>query len=269
MENTVPKRRPFAFRRSYFAIPYILILLIFVVVPLVFIAVYAFTTKTWEFTFENFATVFSLESMKYFGRSLYISLMTTIVCILIGYPVAYFCANKKYKVPGMVIFLFILPMWINFVLRTYATKALLEWISPAIIKTNFAIIVGMVYNYLPFMIMPIYTVLRSLDKSVLEASVDLGATPTKSFFTVTVPMSVPGIVSGITMVFMPSIATVAISDMMTDSNIDIFGNYVDKTFIYWHQGSALSLFLLVLIGITMLIGTKFGAKGSANRGGLL
>jgi len=263
------KKRGITIKRSAFAIPYIAVLIIFVVVPLLFILFYAFTDDNFGFTLSNFSYVFSATSLKYFWRSMLIGLATTAICLLIGYPIAYFCARKEFGVPGMVVFLFILPMWINFVLRTYATRALLEVIDTELIHTNFSIIVGMVYNYLPFMIMPLYTVLRDMDKSYTEAACDLGASPLKSFATVTVPLSVPGIVSGITMVFMPSVASVAISDMMTENTIDVFGNFVDSSFKYWHQGSALSVFLLVLVGITMIISTKFGDKDSGNRGGLI
>ena len=240
-------------RRRSWSLPYILFLAIFVVMPLVLIMVYAFQSKDGSFSLENFQRfVNQPEAANTFVYSIGIALITTIICLVLGYPAAYILSRIKPSTARLVVMLFILPMWINVLVRTLATVALFDFLSLPLGEG--ALIFGMVYNFLPFMIYPIYNVLQKMDGSLIEAAEDLGATPRQVFTRVVLPLSSPGIVSGIMMVFMPTISTFAIAELLTMNNIKLFGTTIQENINngMWHYGAALSLIMLIIIGITQL-----------------
>ncbi|MFI3129315.1 MAG: ABC transporter permease [Bacillota bacterium] len=255
------------FKRKYLGIPYVIFLLLFVVLPLLFILWYAFTDAQGNFTISNFTYFFTnSEALNALIYSLYIALATTGICLLIAYPVAMILSNKKYNKSSMMIVLFILPMWMNFLLRTLSIREMFFALDMNL--GELTTIIGMVYNFLPFMILPIYTTLLKMDKSLIEAAEDLGAKPHQVFVKVTLPLSVPGIVSGILMVFMPTISTFVISDLLSVGRIQLLGNLINLYFTTgnnWHLGSAIALLMLVLIGITMLLS---GDSEKSERGSL-
>ena len=240
-------------KRANWAIPYAIFLAIFVVLPLVLIVVYAFQDSNGGFTFQNFVKfVEQPEAVNTFIYSIGIALITTILCILLGYPAAYILANRKLNRSETTVVLFILPMWINILVRTLATVALFDFVKLPLGEG--ALVFGMVYNFLPFMIYPIYNTLQKMDHSLIEAAEDLGATPMEVFRKVTVPLSMPGVMSGIMMVFMPTISTFAIAELLTMNNVKLFGTTIQENINngMWNYGAALSLIMLVIIGITSL-----------------
>ncbi|HEY8390471.1 MAG TPA: ABC transporter permease [Clostridia bacterium] len=257
----------FKMTRKQFAIPYVIFLAVFVVFPLILVLVYAFMDENGGFSISNFAVIFSDGTIWVFLKSFLIALITTGVCMLIGYPIAYILSQAKYGFPKIIIFLFVLPMWVNFLLRTLSIKFLFEYVG--IQMGYFTVITGLVYDFLPFMILPIYTELKGIDRSLIEASQDLGASPNKVFLKTIVPLSVPGVISGALMVFMPSMSTLAISDILSNNKIKLFGNFIDLWFTYdsWNIGSAMSLILLLMIGLSMWVTNKF-SRGTTARGGL-
>ena len=256
-------------RRRTWSIPYVIFLAVFVVVPLILIMLYAFQGEDGGFSFENFKRFGSQpEAANTLIYSIGIALITTIICIIIGYPAAYFLSRMKVSTSRVVVMLFILPMWINVLVRTLATVALFDFLSLPLGEG--ALIFGMVYNFLPFMIYPIYNILQKMDNSLIEAAEDLGATPRQVFTKVVFPLSMPGVVSGIMMVFMPTISTFAIAELLTMNNIKLFGTTIQENINngMWHYGAALSFIMLALIGITTLF-TGSSDEDSANDGGLL
>ena len=240
-------------KRANWAIPYAIFLAIFVALPLVLIVVYAFQDAEGGFTFDNFVKfVEQPEAINTFIYSIGIALITTILCVLLGYPAAYILANRKLNRSETTVVLFILPMWINILVRTLATVALFDFAKLPLGEG--ALIFGMVYNFLPFMIYPIYNTLQKMDHSLIEAAEDLGAPPMKVFLKVTVPLSMPGVMSGVMMVFMPTISTFAIAELLTMNNVKLFGTTIQENINngMWNYGAALSLIMLVIIGITSL-----------------
>ena len=273
-------KRPKAFQRKYLGIPYSLFLIHFVIIPILIVIGYAFTYETTDWTtgetvikfeptaFVNFFTNWS--KINVLIVSIFVALQTTLICLLIGYPLAYFLANKKFNKNAVLVTLFIAPMWINFVLRTGATRDLLTWMG--VNGGNapyFATMVGMVQNYLPFVILPLYTTMLKLDKSQMEAASDLGANPAQVFVKNIIPQSVPGIVSACTMTFMPTMSSYVISDTLSEGKITLLGNYINLEFTNknWNDGSFMALIMLALIGITLLL-TKNVEKDDARGGGL-
>jgi spermidine/putrescine transport system permease protein len=271
------------FSRKLLAIPYALFLIVFVVVPLFIVLYYAFTDNSGHFTLKYIRLFFneSGEGLKGFlhsynfktiVRSLFISFMSTIICLLIAYPVAYAIAHSKIKNKSTLLLLFIVPMWVNFVLRINALKEFFVWIgtynkSDAWNVTN--TIIGMVYDFLPFMILPIYTTIIKIDKSYLEAAKDLGATPAKAFVKVTLPLSKAGIMSGVSMVFLPSMTNYVVSNYLTYRNVKIFGKLIDDYFSgdLWHDGSFVALVLLLFMFlVTWLTGGFEADEQSETRG---
>lgn len=256
-------------RRRTWTLPYVLFLAVFVVMPLVLIMVYAFQSKDGGLSLENFERFINQpEAANTFIYSIGIALITTIICIVLGYPAAYILSRMKLSTARVVVMLFILPMWINVLVRTLATVALFDFLTLPLGEG--ALIFGMVYNFLPFMVYPIYNVLQKMDHSLIEAAEDLGATPRQVFTRVVFPLSMPGIVSGVMMVFMPTISTFAISELLTMNNIKLFGTTIQENINngMWHYGAALSLIMLVIIGITSLF-TDSSSEDAANDGGLL
>ena len=240
-------------RRRSWSLPYVLFMAVFIVMPLVLIMLYAFQTKGGGFSLDNFERFINQpEAANTFIYSIGIALITTIICLLLGYPAAYILSRLKPSTASLVVMLFILPMWINVLVRTLATVALFDFLTLPLGEG--ALIFGMVYNFLPFMIYPIYNVLQKMDHSLIEAAEDLGATPRQVFGRVVFPLSMPGIVSGVMMVFMPTISTFAIAELLTMNNIKLFGTTIQENINngMWHYGAALSLIMLVIIGITTL-----------------
>ncbi len=256
----------FSTRRSW-SIPYTIFLALFVVAPLLMIIYYAFTNENGSFTFSNFARFVSQpESLNTLIYSFGIALITTILCLLIGYPAAYIMSQTEFNVSRVVILLFILPMWINFLLRTLATVALFDFLK--IPLGEGALIFGMTYNFLPFMIYPIYNNLQKMDTSLIEAAQDLGANPRQVFMKTIFPLSLPGVTSGVLMVFMPTISTFAVAELLTMNNIKLFGTIIQENInnSMWNYGSALSLIMLLLIALTSLFSNE---SESDNEGGQL
>lgn len=267
------------FSRKQLGIPYALFCLLFVVFPLLLIVIYAFTDTDGNFTLANFFDFFSRSAnMHVLFTSFGLALLTTAICLLIAYPLAYILARGKIKSSSVYLLLFILPMWINFVLRTAAMKELLfmlDGLGLYSVADNYFLstLIGMVYDYLPFTILPIYTVLIKLDKNVLEASADLGASGVQTFIKTTLPLSMPGVISAITMVFLPTTTSYVISDTLGNSKVTIIGKLIENQFNIgtadsWHTGSAISLILLVFIFATMLFTGKFQENSSPRGGGL-
>ncbi|MBR3566342.1 MAG: ABC transporter permease [Paludibacteraceae bacterium] len=255
-------------RRSW-AAPYALFLVLFVVLPLIMIVFYAFHDASGTFTVHNFTKFFTTNTdLNRFIYSIGIAIITTLICILLGYPAAYIMASAEFNTPKVMAILFILPMWVNFLLRTIATAELFSMLGMPLREG--ALLFGMVYDFLPFMIYPIYNTIQKLDNSYLEAARDLGATPLQVFTKVTLPLSMPGIYSGIVMVFMPTVSTFAISEILTENNIHLFGTTIQESInsgTMLNYGAALSLIMLVIIGITSLIGNNDNSE--SREGGLL
>ena len=255
------------------AIPYIVWMAVFVVVPLLLIVVYAFTNYDGKFTTENFTNIDVF--LQVCGNSLYLAAVATGICLLIAYPFAYFLAQTGPAVRKVAMLFIMLPMWMNFLLRTYAWMSILEnhgflnqllelvGLPPLhIINTDAAVILGMVYNFLPFMILPIFSVIEKLDRRYIEAAQDLGAGKVQVFRRVIFPLSVPGVISGVMMVFIPSISTFAISKLLGGGMSFLLGDLIEMQFLGSaynpHRGSAISLMMLLLVIIAMLIMNRFG-----------
>ena len=254
-------------KKSFWSLPYFIFLLVFAVLPLLLVALYAFQDGSGHFTFANILKFFSdKDAISTFAVSLEIAIENTAICILIGYPAAMILANRELNRSSVTIVLFILPMWINALMRTLATAELFNIAGITLGKGT--LIYGMVYDYLPFMIYPIYNVLRKMDKSYSEAAADMGATPVQVFFKVTLPLSFPGIISGVMMVFMPTVSTFAISEFLTNNKIKLFGTIIQENInsSMWNYGAALSLIMLVIIGLTSLIS---GGEDKQQEGGLI
>ena len=249
--ETEKSKRVFTFSRSQLCIPYAVFLLFFVVFPLLLIVYYAFTAKTGEFTFANFRWFFeNPASLKNLFSSMLLGIITTAVCLVIGYPVAYILSRIKSHRRTVLLLLFIMPMWINFVLRAMAMKELLSLIGIYGKHDYLSVVIGMVYDYLPFMILPLYTTLIKMDKSLEEAAMDLGASRVNVFVKVTLPLSAAGIMSGVTMVFLPSMTCYVISDTFGNGKITIIGKLIETWFgsgSNWHYGSVVALILLVIM----------------------
>ncbi len=267
-------------KRSWFAGPYAVWMLLFTVAPLIFVVIFAVTDKTGVFSYENLAAVAQPTYLKILWHSLYLAFFCTVICLLLGYPTAYFLASKDFSKNQTLFVLILLPMWMNFLLRTYAMMSLMEdtgiintmlqavGLQPLkMIGTEGAVLVGMVYNYLPFMVLPIHTSLKKMDRRVIEAAEDLGANPFEVFRRVTLPLSVPGIISGVTMVFMPAVTTFAISRLLGSGNFMLYGDVIEKQFLElnnWNFGSSLSLLMMVLCVVSIGLLNKADPK---QRGG--
>ena len=235
----------------------------FVVLPLLLVLVYALQDGSGHFTFANVTKFFTdSDALNTFAVSIEIAIETTLLCILIGYPAAWILANKDLNRSAVTIVLFIMPMWINALMRTLATAELFNVFGIDLGKGT--LLYGMVYDYLPFMIYPIYNVLNKMDKSYAEAAQDLGATPWKVFWKVIVPLSMPGVASGVLMVFMPTVSTFAISEFLTNNKIKLFGTIIQENInsSMWNYGAALSLIMLIIIGLTSFMqGDRKEAEG--------
>lgn len=262
--ETEKSKRVFTFSRSQLCIPYAVFLLFFVVFPLLLIVYYAFTAKTGEFTFANFRWFFeNPASLKNLFSSMLLGIITTAVCLVIGYPVAYILSRIKSHRRTVLLLLFIMPMWINFVLRAMAMKELLSLIGIYGKHDYLSVVIGMVYDYLPFMILPLYTTLIKMDKSLEEAAMDLGASRVNVFVKVTLPLSAAGIMSGVTMVFLPSMTCYVISDTFGNGKVTIIGKLIETWFgsgSNWHYGSVVALILLVIMFLCTLLTGGFSKE---------
>ena len=266
-------RRTLTMRTKSAAVPYVFWMAVFVVIPLVLIVVYAFTNYDGAFTLENFDNIDVF--LQVFGNSVVLALIATAICLLIAYPFSYFLAQEGPIFRKVAMLLIMLPMWMNFLLRTYAWMSILEnngflnqflglfGIGPLhIINTDIAVVLGMVYNFLPFMILPIFSVIDKLDRRYIEAAQDLGANKRETFRRVIFPLSLPGVLSGVTMVFIPSISTFAISKLLGGGMSFLLGDLIEMQFLGSaynpHLGSAIALMMLVLVVIATLITNRFG-----------
>ena len=293
-------RRNHGVKRSLFAAPYSLWMILFTIVPVVLIAYYAFTDASGAFTLDNFRHFFDSnysknqlyaslgpEAAAFITRgtvnvdtlvySLWMAFLCTAICLLMGYPAALFMADRHMKLGPSLVVLFIIPMWMNFLLRTIAWMSLLEdqglinqflrWLGfdgVQLMYNSGAVLLGMVYNYLPFMVFPIYTVLSKQDPKLGEAAQDLGCNEMRTFTRVTLPLSLPGVISGITMVFMPSVTTFFIPRMLGGGNSMMFGDLIESKFLTegsWNVGSALSLIMMLLILLSLSILRKADPNG--------
>jgi len=266
-------------RKKFLSVPYVVWMALFVVIPLILIVIYAFTTTEGSFSFENISAM--KDYIKVFGRSLWLAFIATIVSLILGYPFAYMLSKEGPGMQRISMMLIMLPMWINFILRTYSWMTILEntglinqflgkiGVLSALgvdyiplINTDGAVVLGMVYNYLPFMIMPIYSVIVKIDRSVIEAAQDLGANSARVFTKVIFPLSLPGVLSGITMVFVPAISTFAISKLLGGSKEMLLGDLIEMQFLGGaynpHLGSAISLVMMIIVMICMYLMNRFG-----------
>lgn len=238
-------------KRSSWALPYSIFLVLFVVLPLLLIVLYAFQDASGHFSFSNIAKFFTDRgALGTFALSIEVAIENTLLCILLGYPAAWILADKRFNRSAVTVVLFILPMWINALMRTLATAELFTMAGVSLGKGT--LLFGMCYDYLPFMIYPIYNVLNKMDKSYAEAAGDLGATPVQVFLKVTLPLSMPGVWSGVMMVFMPTVSTFAISEFLTNNKIKLFGTIIQENInnSMWNYGAALSLIMLLIIALT-------------------
>lgn len=266
--------------------PYVLWISVMIVVPMLLIVLYAFTTSgndvlTFQFTLDNFHrfitdTVF----MEVLWRSLYIAVITTLICVLLGYPIAYVIAQMGERANTIMILLITMPTWVNMLVRTYAWMGILQdegvlnsilsvfGIGPVeMIHTSFAVILGMVYNFIPFMILQIHTSLAKMDKNLLNAANDLGANPVQAFLRVTLPLSVPGIISGITLVFLPAVSSFFIPKLLGGGQYVLVGNIIETQFLTtgdWNFGSAISLIMALIIMISMYLTRKADVSVASN-----
>lgn len=270
---------------SLFAVPYVIWMALFVVAPIVLVVVYAFSTDAGGFTLENFSRMGTYAVV--FGRSFKLALIATVICLVIGYPVSYLMSREGEKFQRAAMVLIMLPMWINFLLRTYSWMSILEnngllnrlfqrigliglynsltgsnlQFFP-MMNTQGAVVLGMVYNYLPFMILPIYSVIVKLDGSLVEAARDLGADGFNVFRRVILPLSLPGVLSGVTMVFVPSVSTFAISKMLGGGTEMLLGDLIEQQYMggaYNPQlGAAISLVMMVIVVVCMVVMNRFG-----------
>ena len=273
------------------AYPYVAWISVMVVPPMLLIVMYAFIEQgndvtTFKFTLSNFTRFFSdsvYTDVLY--RSLYVALITTLICLLIGYPAAYIIAMAKPKHKAALVLLITFPTWINMLVRTYAWLGILQdngiinsflglfGIEPIqMIYTNFAVILGMVYNFVPFMILQIYSALDKMDKSYLEAASDLGANRVQSFLRVTFPMSLPGVISGITLVFLPAVSSFFIPKLLGGGQFVLIGNVIETQFLTagdWGFGSAISLIMAIIIMISLYITRRLDTDPAEAKGGRL
>ena len=255
-------------KRSSWALPYFIFLVLFVVLPLVLILLYAIQDGSGHFTFRNITKFFTdKDALSTFALSIEVAIENTLLCVLIGYPAAYILADNKLNRSAVTVVLFILPMWINALMRTLATAELFNMAGIPLGKGT--LLFGMCYDYLPFMIYPIYNQLKKMDKSYAEAAQDLGATPRQVFRKVTLPLSMPGVWSGVMMVFMPTVSTFAISEFLTNNKIKLFGTIIQENInnSMWNYGAALSLVMLLIIGLTTLL--QGGDQTEETSGGLI
>ena len=265
--------------RQLMTLPYVILIIIFVIIPIFIVVYYSFCIEVngqLVFSLDNYARAFEPVYLSVLQRSVVLALICTAVCILLGYPIAYILASREYANKGFLLFMFLIPMWMNFLLRTYSWISILEkngfvntFLSSiglpnmAFLYTSSAVLLGMIYNFLPFMILPIYSIMKKRDQSLIDAAQDLGADSVAVFFKVKLPLSMPGVISGIVMVFMPATSTFVISDLLGGAKYMQIGNLIEQQFMKvsnWYFGSALSVILMLLLLIS------FGVLSMVNKG---
>ncbi|ACD22603.1 ABC transporter permease [Clostridium botulinum] len=273
---------------SILAYPYFIWSALFIVIPLIIVLFFSFTTKTssgYSFSLENYNNLFNFQYLYIFKQSILLALESTVACLVIGYPASYIISKMNLSKSNFLIMLFILPMWMNFLLRTYAWVPILGktglinlllgkiGIGPiSFLYNDGAVLLGMIYNFLPFMVLPIYTILIKMDQDLINAAHDLGANRFKVFTRVVLPLSMPGIISGITMVFMPAVSTFVISRLLGGGQYMLIGNVIEQQFTTmgdWNFGSAISILMMIIILIFMRIASKFENDDSKEGGGQL
>lgn len=276
-------------KKNYLAMPYVAWAVIFTVVPLLIVLVYSFTKRdaygniVYEFTLGNYRNFFTPIYLNVLWRSVKLSFYSTVICLLIGYPMAFIISRAKGMKQNLMVLLFIVPLWTNFLLRTYAWMGLLREqgiinevlmrlgiISEPIqmLYNNGAVVLGMVYNFLPFMVLPIYSVLVKMDRSLVEAARDLGANEVTVFRRVIFPLSFPGVATGIMMVFMPAVSTFVISDLLGGGQTILLGNLIQNQFIgarNWQFGSAVSVLMMIMLIVSMTYFAKHSSKDGGGR----
>ncbi|SMB90499.1 spermidine/putrescine transport system permease protein [Desulfonispora thiosulfatigenes DSM 11270] len=271
-------------KKTLLAYPYVLWAIIFIIFPLLLVLFYSVIIATdsgFTFTLVHFKRVFEPLYLTLFWRSIKLAVICTLVCLAIGYPMAYLLSGLNVKLRNILILLFVVPMWMNFLARTYAWMTLLEknglineilmflhLPTINILYTDYAVVLGMVYNFLPFMVLPIYSVLIKADKSLIEAAGDLGATPVTVFRRITFPLSLPGVMSGITMVFMPAVTTFVISRLLGGAHYYLIGNLIEQQFTTsydWGFGSALSTVLMIMILLSIGFMSRYEKENEGGR----
>ena len=266
--------------KKLFSAPFLAFILCGTIIPMCVIAFYGLTDRSGAFTWANVTAIAGSEHAKALGLSLLLAFASTVICLILAVPLVLILKDSKLGKKGFMVFVFILPMWMNFLLRTMAWQVLLEKngiINHAlsliglphldIINTPAAVILGMVYDYLPFMILPIYNAMIRIDKNLIEAAYDLGASKLLVFCKIILPLSVPGIVSGVTMVFVPSLTTFAISNMLGGGKVNLIGNIIEQEFTSssnWNLGSGLSLVMMIFIVVSMAFIEKFDRNGEGS-----
>lgn len=279
MEAVARRRHRFNFRGSL-NIPFVVFMVFFVIVPLFLILFYAFTDVEGHFSLRNWADIFSSgEKWKTIGTTFFVAFATTAICLLIAYPVAFILSNKKFNKNKVLVYVFLLPMWVNFVVRTMALKDMLNVSFMKIFNTQLTAsypllgtIIGMVYDYLPFAILPLYNQMLKMDKNQIEAAADLGANPARVFFKVIVPMTVPGIISAATMTFMPTMSSYVIAYHMSNAKVPIIGTLIEFYFNTgtggYNSGAVLSLVMLIIIGVSLVAEKLADRKDDSRKAGI-
>lgn len=266
-------------KTKWAASPYLVWMVIFIVVPILLVCYYSLTVPAEtgrEFSLANFHRFLEPVYMKVLFRSVKLAVIATAICFVVGYPLAYILARSNFQYKNILVMLLVVPMWMNFLLRTYAwltilerngiLNALLTWLGLPrvnILYTELAVVLGMVYNFLPFMVLPIFSVLSKIDHSIIEAAEDLGANSLTVFRRIIFPLSLPGVISGITMVFMPAVTTFVISRLLGGGQFTLIGNLIEQQFLYvgdWGFGSAISLVMMILIMLSMAVMSRFAGE---------
>lgn len=266
--------------RKALSLPFLFWIVCGTVIPLGVIAFYGFTTRDGSFTFNNIMAIFDSNHSQALGLAILLALISTLICFLIAFPLALILKSSNLGEKGFIVFIFILPMWMNFLLRTMAWQVILErggiinsvlmsvGLPPLeLINTPGAIVLGMVYDFLPFMVLPLYNTLMKIDNNIVEAAYDLGATKKGVIFNILLPLSIPGIASGVTMVFVPSLTTFVISNMLGGGKINLIGNIIEQEFTTsanWNLGSGLSLIMMVFIVLSMMTLSRLDKEGEGN-----
>ncbi|HBK69265.1 MAG TPA: ABC transporter permease [Firmicutes bacterium] len=263
-------------KKNWMSYPYIVWMLIFIFIPLLLVLFYSVTMRTDQgliFTLDHYQRFLEPIYLKVLFRSIYLAFICTVLCLVLGYPMAMILAGNDFKRKNIMVFLFVIPMWMNFLLRTYAWMTLLErrglintflsWLRLAplnLLYTQEAVVLGMVYNFLPFMVLPIYSVLSKIDQQLIEAAEDLGADSVTVFRKIIFPLSLPGVISGITMVFMPAVTTFVISRLLGGGQFTLIGNLIEQQFLYvgdWNFGSAISMVMMLVILLSMGVMSRY------------
>lgn len=272
-------------KKSLAQYPYIFWNILFVIAPIFLVLYFSLINKQHIFTFENYTAIFQLNYINVFLKSIKLSVISTLLCFIIGYPIAYILASYKSKSRNILMMLLIIPMWMNFLLRTYAWMSIIgkNGVINNILKlfsiknfdilyTNTAVILGMVYNFLPFMIIPVYTVLIKLDKNVIKAAADLGADKFTVFKKIIFPLSIPGVMSGINMVFMPAVSTFVISNLLGGGQFMLIGNLIELQFTSignWYLGSSISIVMMIIILLSMAVLSRYDKENFEEGGAQL